>query len=231
MRRDRRRWLGCIVAACGLAVLPVSARSWAQEKPQEADAKKGATDWRPLFNGKDLTDWKKSGFSGEGDVEVEKGVMVLHTGGGPITGVTYTKEFPKTNYEIRLEARRAVGTDFFCGLTFPVADSHASLICGGWGGTVTGISSIDGYDASENASSKYIKYENGKWYEIRVRVTPEKIEAWIDGKQEVEVELEGRRISTRIEVDRSKPLGISAFETQSEIRKIEWRPIKAEESK
>jgi hypothetical protein len=62
-------------------------------------------------------------------------------------------------------------------------------------------------------------------------VTPEKIEAWIDGKQEVEVELEGRRISTRIEVDRSKPLGISAFETQSEIRKIEWRPIKAEESK
>lgn len=231
MTRGRRRWLGMIVAACGLSALPAVSQEPAAEKPKAVALKEKEEGWKPLFNGKDLSNWKKSGFSGEGEVDVDMGVMVLRTGGGPITGITFTKDFPKTNFEIRLEARRAMGTDFFCGLTFPVDDSHASLICGGWGGTVTGISSIDGYDASENASSKYIKYENGQWYEIRVRVTPEKIEAWIDGKQEIDVELDGRRISTRIEVDRSKPLGLSAFETQSEIRKIEWRPVKAEGSK
>jgi Domain of Unknown Function (DUF1080) len=197
-----------------------------EKKPGEVKS-----EWTPLFNGKDLTNWKKSGFAGEGDVEVVEGAIVLHTGGGRITGITFTKEFPKTNFEIHLEARRVSGSDFFCGLTFPVADSHASLICGGWGGSVTGISSIDGSDASENSSSKYLKYDNGKWYDIRMRVTPKKIEAWIDGTQEIDVELEDHRISTRIEVDRSKPLGISAFESKSEIRKFEWKVVKPEGAK
>lgn len=231
MRFSRRVLLLLACTAIGLTRL-TSAIS--QEKPAAAKSAGTAEDeakWTPLFNGKDLTNWKKSGFGGEGDVEVVDEALVLFTGGGRITGITFTKDFPKTNFEIHLEARRAKGSDFFCGLTFPVDESHASLICGGWGGTVTGISNIDGNDASENNSSKYLKYENGKWYDIRLRVTPEKIEAWIDGKQEIDVDREDRRFSTRIEVDRSKPLGISAFESQSEIRKIEWRAIKAKDSK
>jgi hypothetical protein len=200
-----------------------------QTKPEAKEEKK--VEWKPLFNGKDLTDWKKSGFAGEGEIDVAEGAIVLHTGGGRITGITYTKDFPKTNYEIHIEARKVAGSDFFCGLTFPVDKSHASLICGGWGGTVTGVSSINGMDASENSSAKYLKYETGRWYDIRLRVTPSHIEAWIDGKKEVEVPLEGNEISTRIEVERSKPLGISAFETKSEIRKIEWRPFKEDVAK
>jgi hypothetical protein len=199
------------------------------EKPEAKAAEDG--EWKPLFNGKDLAGWKKSGFGGEGEVEVLDGAIVLNTGGGRITGITFTKEFAKTDYELHLEARRAEGTDFFCGLTFPVGESHATLICGGWGGTVTGISNIDGYDASENNSSKYIKYENGKWYDIKLKVTPKSIHAWIEGKLEVDVDIEDKKISTRIDVDRSKPLGISAFETKSEIRKIEWRPAKSEAKK
>ena len=226
-------WIGLVVVFTVFCATPpriVNAQEKAtQEKPVKTAEEK--IEWTPLFNGKDLTNWKKSGFGGEGEVEVVDGSIVLFMGGGRITGITLTKEFPKTNFEIHLEARRAKGSDFFCGLTFPVADSHASLICGGWGGSVTGISSIDGNDASENSSSKYLKYENGKWYDIRLRVTPKKIEAWIDGKQEIDVELEDHRISTRIEVDRSKPLGISAFESQSEIRKLEWRAIKPEGGK
>lgn len=231
MSYSRRIWLTVAFTAFGF--LPQMS-CYGQEKKKELDPAKPAeekAEWTPLFNGKDLTNWKKSGFGGEGEVEVVDGSLVLFTGGGRITGITFTKEFPKTNFEIHLEARRAKGSDFFCGLTFPVAESHASLICGGWGGSVTGISNIDGNDASENSSSKYLKYENGKWYDIRLKVTPEKIEAWIDGKQEIDVELEDHRLSTRIEVDRSKPLGISSFESQSEIRKIEWRAIKAKDSK
>lgn len=244
MRFLRQAWLATSFAAAftaamvsqgNLVISHLQAQDPAPQKANAAPEKKKETareeKWLPLFNGKDLTDWKKSGFAGEGDVEVKDGVIVMYTGGGSITGITHTKEFPKTNYELHLEARRAKGSDFFCGLTFPFDKVHASLICGGWGGTVTGISSIDGYDASENSSSKYLKYEEGKWYDIRLKVTPAKIEAWIDGKLEVDVETEGRTIGTRLEVERSKPLGISAFETQSEIRKIEWRPIKPESDK
>ena len=78
---------------------------------------------------------------------------------------------------------RVDGIDFFCGLTFPVADSHASFIVGGWGGTVVGISSIDGMDASENATTKYVKFQLKRWYKIRIRVTPTSIQAWIDAGQ------------------------------------------------
>ena len=66
------------------------------------------------------------------------------------------------------------GADFMCGLTFPVGDSHASLILGGWGGTVAGISSIDGHDASENETSSFISFPKDRWYTIRMRVTPNK---------------------------------------------------------
>lgn len=234
---SRRHWLvlGSLAATLSCfsmlsAQEPQPKETGKQEKAPAKEEKK--FEWKPLFNGKDLTDWKKSGFGGEGDVEVEDGAIVMHTGGGRITGITYTKkDFPTTNYEIHIEARRVTGSDFFCGLTFPVDKSHASLICGGWGGTVTGVSSINGMDASENSSAKYIKYETGQWYDIKLRVTPSHIEAWIDGTKQVEVPLEGNEISTRIEVERSKPIGISAFETKSEIRKIEWRPYKEEAAK
>ena len=71
--------------------------------------------------------------------------------GSSMTGVTYQgKDLPRTDYEIRLEAQRIDGTDFFCGLTFPVHDAHLSLIVGGWGGSLVGLSSLDGKDASRN---------------------------------------------------------------------------------
>jgi len=78
--------------------------------------------------------------------------MVL-LGKGHLTGITWTGEFPKSGYEIRFEAARLEGNDFFAGITFPVKDSFCSWINGGWGGTVVGLSSLDGDDASENDTS------------------------------------------------------------------------------
>jgi hypothetical protein len=37
-----------------------------------------------------------------------------------------------------------------------------TFICGGWGGAVVGISSIDGQDASMNETTKYIKFEDDR---------------------------------------------------------------------
>ena len=199
----------------------VAKTGWTAENPA-ADVRPPS--WTSLFDGKSLGDWKPSNFGGEGNVSVQDKRIVLDFGDS-LTGIAYTKAFPKLDYEIRLEAMRVDGIDFFCGLTFPVAESHCSLIVGGWAGAVIGLSSIDGRDASENATTQYRKFDEGKWYRIRVRVTAERIRCWIDNQQVIDQDLRGRRIGTRPEVDQSKPLGIAAWQTKAALRGIEFRRL------
>ena len=180
--------------------------------------------WRSLFDGKTLTGWKVTSFGGQGEVTVEDDCIVMDMGSS-LTGVTYKGELPTTNYEVSLEAKRLDGNDFFCGLTFPVDKSHCSFIVGGWAGTVVGLSSIDGMDASSNETSRFMSFKNDRWYRIRVQVRPARIQAWIDDEQVVNLDIQGRKISTRIEVDLSKPLGIAAWETRAALRNIRIREL------
>lgn len=105
-----------------------------QKKPAEKNpAEKAEVKWQSLFDGKTLKGWKNSEFGGGGEILVENGQIRISFGEG-CNGVTYQKEFPKIDYEVQLEAQRVEGTDFFCGMTFPVQESPCSLIIGGWGG-------------------------------------------------------------------------------------------------
>lgn len=175
----------------------------------------------PLFDGKTLKNWKSTEFGGEGEVEVVDGQLKLGVG-SPLTGVTWTgPKLPTSNYEIVVEAMRVDGSDFFCGLTFPVKNDPCSLIIGGWGGGLVGLSSIDGMDASENQTGTHRAFENNKWYTIRLKVTDDKIVVWVDKEQVIEQELKDVKLSIRIEVTPSKPLGICAFTSTSLIRKFE----------
>ena len=161
--------------------------------------------------------WKSTDYGGEGEVVFEDGVLTLKTG-DPLTGVTYQKEFPKTNYEIRWKAKRVSGHDFFSCLTFPIGEEHCSVVAGGWGGGVVGLSSIDGYDASENETTQFLEFENDHWYDFRLRVTDEVVEFYVDGDQILDVQREGHKFSTRIEVHRNTPLGIAAFQCVAQIK-------------
>ncbi len=182
-------------------------------------------DGKSLFDGKTLAGWKITPFGGHGEIEVKDGQLMLPMG-AMLTGVTYTNPLPKIDYEVSLEAQRVNGSDFFCGLTVPVNDSHCSLILGGWGGGVVGISSLDGYDASENETTKFLSFEKGRWYAIRLRVTKAKLEAWVDQDQVVNVALEGRRVSLRSgEIEQSVPFGIATYQTTGALRNIRIRPV------
>ena len=181
--------------------------------------------WKSLFDGKTQTGWRVTDFGGHGEVYCEAGTLVLGTGTA-LTGVVWTNELPKIDYEVTLEALRAEGSDFFCGLTFPVGDAFCSFIVGGWGGAVVGLSSIDGMDASENETTHYFKADRGRWYRIRLRVTTTKIEAWIDDEKLVDLPTAGRRISLRAgEIELSKPFGLASWQTTAALREIKMRLV------
>jgi hypothetical protein len=171
-----------------------------------------------LFDGKSLRGWQITDFSGHGVVTVSNNQINL--GNGYMTGINWTGAIPRVNYEIALEAKRVEGSDFFCGLTFPVETNECSFIVGGWGGGVVGLSSIDGEDASQNETTKSMSFNNGQWYKIRVRVLPGKIQAWIDGDEMANVDTQDKRLSIRIEVEPSTPLGIATWNTAAAVRNI-----------
>ena len=182
--------------------------------------------WQCLFDRKTLAGWVESDFFGRSEVRLENDRIVLPMG-NDMTGITWTQETPRLDYEVSLEAMRVAGSDFFCGLTFPVQEDYCSLILGGWGGSVVGLSSLDGQDASENETSQWVQFEDQRWYRVRLRVARSKIEAWLDSKQLVNVNLEGRSISTRLEVEPSKPFGISTWRTTGAVRDIRIRSLDA----
>lgn len=199
------------------------------------DAKKEAPvadkdGWQPLFNGKDLDGWKITNFGGEGEVYVEDGIVVISQG-VDLSGVHTDRELPKTNYEVQFDAQRVAGSDFFAALTFPVKDSHCSLIIGGWGGGVCGLSSLSGMDASENETTSYRDFTKGQWYKVRLIVTDDHISAWIDDNQIVDVDTTGQRIGTRFEIDRSKPFGFATYQTTAKLRNAKLRPLPKPEEK
>ncbi len=178
-----------------------------------------------LFDGKTLNGWKTTEFGGHGEVAVKDALLMIHLG-AMLTGVSWTNEIPKTDYEVELEAMKVEGSDFFCGLTFPVGDSFCSFIVGGWGGGVVGLSSIDGLDASENETTKYLPFDKNRWYRIRLRVTQSKIETWIDSDKIVDQSIVGRRISLRPgEIEYSVPFGVATWQTTAALRNIKIRRL------
>lgn len=180
--------------------------------------------WVNLFDSKTLTGWKETPFPGQGTVQITDGTVELCVG-SDMTGITWTNPVLRTNYEVTLEAMRVNGSDFFCGLTFPVENEYCSLIVGGWGGSVVGLSSIDGADAANNETATARNFESKRWYRIRVRVTPGQIEAWIDQEKMVDFKTSGRRLSTRREVDLSKPFGVATWQTTGALRDFRWRRL------
>jgi hypothetical protein len=188
-----------------------------------------AAEWRSLFDGKSLAGWRESDFFGARKVTIEKGVITI--GSGVLTGINWAASslpFPTSNYEVHIDAARVSGTDFFAGITFPVRDSFCTWINGGWGGDVVGLSSIDGADASMNETTFTRKFEPGRWYSLRLRVTDATISAWIDDELVIEVTIGKKWIALREgDIDQSIPFGIATYSTVAAVRKIEWRPLAA----
>jgi len=190
----------------------------AEELPAVQDVPEG---WKSLFDGKTLNGWEIVRLGGEGEPFVKDGKLILPiTYSGYITGVSWVGDsLPVNNYAFYFEARRTEGIDFFATLSFPYNDTFASLILGGWSGIIVGISSIDGWDASENETTRRLFLEDKQWYQIELRVTPDSIRAFIDTQPVIELSTVGKKIHLRPGTYATS-FTFMSYQTTGEIRNI-----------
>ena len=173
-----------------------------------------------------ITAWETAAIPDQGAVDVAVDGLRIQSG-KPMSGVRFSAwrspRFPLTNYAIDYEAMRVEGRDIFGMVTFPVGDeeTHATFVLGGWGGTVTGISSIDFSDANENQTRGEHPFENDHWYRVRIEVRTGDLRAWIDGKIVVNVSIKGRHVGLRQGyVDHCLPFGFATYGSAAVIRAV-----------
>ncbi|MBN2291496.1 MAG: DUF1080 domain-containing protein [Pirellulales bacterium] len=186
-----------------------------------------------LFDGKTLGKWeivKKYDFQAHGPIKVRDGAIVIDAG-SPASGIRWTGKMPRIDYEITLDAKRTTGSDFFCGMTFPIKKTYCTLIIGGWGGTIIGLSNINGSAASENEACTVGEFESNRWYKIRLRVTSAKIEVWIDKEKVIDQPTADRKFTIWWEQEPMRPLGIATWLTGSALKNIELKKLDAAETK
>ena len=176
-----------------------------------------------LFNGKDLTGWQRISFEKAGEVRALENGIIECNDGDPLSGIVYTNNLPATmNYELSLEAKRVEGADFFVALTIPVEENFCTVIIGGWGGSLCGVSCIDGKDAGLNKWSKDVKFKNDTWYKLRVRVTSGVLQVFLNEdlyKARIEYgEPERLSLRERGNIHLCTPLGLATYYT-----KAHWR--------
>lgn len=195
----------------------------ATEDPPTDPQERGG-EWTELFDGRSLGAWASTSFGGEGEVRLRDGEIELPFGSN-LTGVHWTGAPLPATFEVEVLAARTGGSDFFCGLTFPVGDSFATVVLGGWGGGLCGLSCVDGLDASDNPSRSLRGFVTGQDYLLRVRVDDEAVEAWLDGEPLLRQPRSGHTFELRPEVLNSRPLGVASFATTARVRALRLRSL------
>ena len=204
--------------SCGSRQQGQGKQSVAEDEPAVQSVPEG---WESLLDRKTLAGWDVVRSGGEGEPYVKNGTLVLPMAvSGTSTGVYWVGDsLPVNNYAIYYEARRVEGNDIFGGLSFPYGDTFATLIIGGWGGIVSGLSSIDGYDASENETTKHIYFKDNQWYAVQLRVTADSIRAVVDTVRVVDLATAGKRIHLRGGTSAAS-LTLTSYRSTGEIRNL-----------
>jgi hypothetical protein len=218
--RLRTQWLG--ILAVGVLAGCASPRS-----PLDV-ASSRVGEWQRMFDGASMQGWlpfldDSYAVSG-GPVGVRYGELVLLTG-RPYSAVTWQGTFPRENYEVALQAKKNAGDDIFCGVLFPVGTNYCSMVLGGWGNQVTGLSCVNYLVAADNDTASYGAYTTNRWYSVRLRVTEERIQAWVDEKQRINLERREKVISPYPGLDMFAPFGIFTFDTSAAFRDIDVRRL------
>lgn len=209
----------------GKAPLSVESEQLSAELATALEPKQGKRsrlvrrNWKTILDVQRLDRWQAGVFGDSDELDLASDGVILPIG-VPLTGITYLDEPPSGSYALEVEATRQYGTDFFLGVTFPVRDEHVTLVLGGWGGTLCGLSCIDGDDASNNGTRTHVEFPNGKRQTVLIEVDGSRVVALVNGDELVNVDLTGKRLEVRNEVLPSVPLGLSSFATCTVVHRV-----------
>ena len=159
-------------------------------------------------------------------MKVENGQIILEAG-KDLTGITWTGEKPPDrNYELDAAGQARRGRGLFCRGHLPcrrlvlLADSR-------WVGR-HGRRAVEhqryGRVGERDVAVNRVR-RRAAGTTIRLRVTAEKIEAWLDERRIVDVALKGNQIDTRIEMILSQPIGMASWRTKAALRDIRLRRL------
>jgi len=224
------------LGVCGwrrsVALRNIRLRRLAPEAEPRGEAP-AAGEWQSLFDGKTLRGWKAPeqfpvpaiGGSGRpGRVQVRKESILLEVG-DPITAIGWSEDFPRTNYDLSLDAMYVDGKGYVCGVVFPIGDAPCFLGVGWASGTVVGLQYIDGREAHDNLTTVPMQFLRGQWYTVQLRVRESRVGVWIDGKQVIDFRPEGYRISRAASWKPVEPFGIGTQKSTSAFRNIRLRRL------
>lgn len=191
-----------------------------------------AADWRTVLPAGADSPWEAVVFGGDGPLrQLPDGSLELGAG-APLTGVRWPGAgwlADAPGFELEVEVTKVQGSDFFCGLTFPVPGARepgcCTLILGGWGGALVGLSCIDGRDAADNATATAIGFEDGRTYRVRLIADGRSIRAELDGETVVQHPVAAHRFTLRAEVTATAPLGLCTYTTTALVHRIRVRPL------
>ena len=129
------------------------------------------------------------------------------------------------DYEVAFEAKRTKGGNNFASTMFPVGSEHVCLSVAGWDGRVVALHWVDGKPGVDNITTRRMDFENGRWYAVRVRVTKEKVQAWIDSDRMIDIARAGHKFTLDGPTAVLKPFGLSTAYSTGVLRNIRLRRI------
>ena len=168
----------------------------------------------------------KEGEFGHGKVRVENGMLVVD-GGQPVAGLACSREVPKTDYELAFETKYDGATAVFCQLVFPIGEASCMLDVGGYTAMRIGLEYFDGMppDGRGSPADKVMKFDPGRWYSVRLRVTKTDLAYWIDDEKLFETPLAGHNFGIAPRWNVLKPLGLLTGNSKLSIRSFRVRTI------
>jgi len=193
-------------------------------------------EWTEMFDGKTLRAWtpvtrfplqdaKNPGATGIGGAaSVENGQITLATG-GPATGIAWRERFPNINYEVSLEAERLTGTNAVCMIVFPVGGSHCLMWVGAGKPSIVGLDFLNGEGCRRNPSGFLKDFESHKSYRVRLRVTQQRIEGWVDDDKLFDVAVQDTKFTVERPYEQLTPFGLGSYETTVALRSIRYRRV------
>ncbi len=202
-------------------------------KPKPGAEQPNAGEWQSLFDAKTLDGWKAveqfdvpagDGTGVGGKVRAEDGKLVIEAG-RPLSGIASTGEMPRQDYEVSLEAMKLSGGDTFCVIQFPAGSSQCNFVCT-WGSELVGFECIDGLNPPGSPVTRRMTFERDKWYQVRLRVAANRLQAWIDDGKVADLPLAGHRFTVPNKWLVLKPFGLGTGNaTSAAFRSIRLRRI------